>query len=179
MTALFKIVLSTAILGLAQAATAAQVTETRPVSGQADLCYQETLDAAAGAAPETLSTVACARALRQHSLTRNDQSIVLYNRGLIERAQGRDEAARQSFERAVALSRKVDMRNLALAQQAHKQGDYAVALQQYRLILESPYAADDVQKYRDQIERIKATAMLSLEQDAEITPAELAVSNGG
>ncbi|MDJ0917216.1 MAG: hypothetical protein QNJ05_05580 [Woeseiaceae bacterium] len=179
MIALFRLVLSVAILGLAQAALADTGTPPRPVQGQADLCYQETIDAAAGAAPETLSTVTCARALRQQSLTREDQSVVLYNRGLIERAQGRDDAARRSFERAVALSRKVDMRNLALAQQAHKQGDYAIALQQYRLILESPYAADDVQKYRDQIERIKATAMLSLEQDADIESAALAVSNEG
>ena len=179
MSALFKIVLSAVALTLAQVAVADATTESRPVSGQADLCYHETLKAAAGESPQTLSTVACARALRQHSLSREDQSIVLYNRGLIERAQGRADAARDSFERAVALTRKVDMRNLALAQQAHKQGDFAVALQQYRLILESPYAADDVQKYRDTIERMEATAMLSLEHGTQIKPAALTVNNEG
>ncbi len=175
MTALFKIVLSVAVLGLAHVSVAGPATESRPLQGQADLCYLETKQAAADISPEALSTVACARALRQQSLSREDESIVLHNRGLIERAQGRDDAALRSFERAVALSRKVDMRNLALAQQAHEQGDYAVALQQYRLILESPYAAEDVQKYRDRIERMKVMAVLSLEQDAETKSVALSV----
>lgn len=170
MPALFKLVLTIVFLGWAHTATATGDPDslTRPLGGQADLCYRETLAATAGKAQDQLSTVACARALRQTPLSREDRSIVLYNRGLIQRAQGRDAAARTSFERAVALSRSVDMRNLALAQQAHKQGDYAVAVQQYQLILESPIAADDVRKYRETIKRNRATAMLSLKQDADI-----------
>lgn len=177
MSALFKSVMTLILLGCAYIAAAGADAPSRPFEGQADLCYRETLAAAAGTAPQELSTAACARALRQMPLDREDQSIVLYNRGLIERAQGRDDAARNSFARAVLLSRNVDMRNLALAQQAHKQGDYVVAVEQYKLILESPIAAKDVQKYRDRIRRSKASAMLSLGRDSEVKSTAMTTRN--
>lgn len=108
----------------------------------ADLCFKETEKVANGADPETLSTIHCTRALRVKPLTREDRSAILYNRGIIQKAQGYLVAARASFERAVHLSRTVDQRNLALAEAARELGDYRVALEQYDLLTRSAFAAD-------------------------------------
>jgi len=106
----------------------------------AELCFQETVDAAKGADPSTLSTIYCTRALHDKPLGREDRSAMLFNRGIIHRAQGDLVAAQASFEKAVGLSRTVDKRNLALAEVARDLGDYSVALEQYDLLAKSSFA---------------------------------------
>lgn len=107
----------------------------------AALCYQETIKAQNGVAREALSTRYCQRALRDKPQSSEDRSANYYNRGLIELAQGKPVAARASFGRAVRLSRKVDMRNVALAQIAHKLGEYELAIEQYNLLVNSGFTA--------------------------------------
>lgn len=107
-----------------------------------NLCFEETEKVANGAEPETLSTVHCTRALRVKPLNRYDRSAMLYNLGIIQRAQGDLVAARESFDRAVYLSRTIDRRNLALAEVARELGDYRAALEQYDLLIESPFGID-------------------------------------
>lgn len=111
------------------------------VNGNADRCFEETLKAQNGGDPGQLSTALCQRALRFEPQGREDQSAILHNRGLIEQAQGDLVAARASFGRAVSLSQKVDMRNVALAQAAHKLGEYDVAVEQYDLVISSGFSA--------------------------------------
>ena len=146
------------LLALAQSASADPTAPDRPIYGHADQCYWETVKIRRGAQPEELSTLPCKRALRDRPLRPRDKSIVLYNRGVIERAQGDTEAARASFEKAVDLSRTVDMRNLALAQLAHRQGDYAVAIEQYELLLTATDAGPRVLANGDIIRRNLALA---------------------
>lgn len=105
----------------------------------AELCYQETVDAKKGADPSTLSTIYCTRALHDKPLSREDRSAMLFNRGIIHRAQGDLVAARASFEKAVNLSRTVDKRNLALAEVARELGDVNVAMEQYDLLAQATF----------------------------------------
>jgi len=107
-----------------------------------NLCFEETVKVANGADPESLSTIHCTRVLRVKSLGREDRSAMLYNRGVIQRAQGNLVAAQDSFQRAVYLSRTVDRRNLALAEVARELGDYRAALKQYDLLIESPLGVE-------------------------------------
>ena len=107
----------------------------------AEYCFEETVKVANGADPETLSTIYCTRALRAEPLRPEDRSAILFNRGIIQKAQGDLVAAQASFARAVDLSRTVDRRNLALAEVARELGDYRVALDQYDLLARSPLAA--------------------------------------
>ena len=112
----------------------------------ANLCFEETVKVANGAAPESLSTVYCDRALRVDPLGRKDKSAMLHNRGIIQKAQGDLAAAQSSFDKAVSLSTTVDRRNLALAEVARERGDYNVAREQYDLLASSAFASesDDV-----------------------------------
>ena len=106
------------------------------------LCFEETVKVANGANPESLSTIYCERASRVKPFGREYRSAMLYNRGIIQRAQGDLGAARASFDKAVRLSRTVDRRNLALAEVAREHGDYRVALEQYGLLTASDFGAD-------------------------------------
>lgn len=126
-----------------------------------DQCFQETVRVAQGADPDTLSTIACRRALRLEPLSRQDRSAMLHNRGIIEQAQGDLAAAKVSFERAVRLSKTVDIRNLALAQVAIKLGDYRVAFEQYDLLAASDFAADS-EKVLSSVHANRAQAMQAL-----------------
>jgi len=112
----------------------------------ANLCFEETVNVANGADLDSLSTIYCTRALRVEPLGRDDRSAILYNRGIIQRAQGDLIAARASFEKAVRASRTVDRRNLALAEVARESGDYRVALEQYDLLTKADFVvgSDDV-----------------------------------
>ena len=111
------------------------------VDQNANLCFEETVKVAEGADPATLRTVFCTRALRADILPRQQRSAVLFNKGIIQRAQGDLAAAQLSFERAVSLSRMVDRRNLALAEVARERGAYRVAMEQYDLLAKSTFAA--------------------------------------
>lgn len=108
----------------------------------ADRCFQETVAVANGADAQTLRTIYCTRALRAESLRPEDRSAILYNRGIIQRAQGDLVAAQESFDKAVRLSRTIDRRNLALAEVARSLGDYLVALEQFDLLTESGFGAE-------------------------------------
>ena len=148
------------------AATFLPVTESTAdpaASGPVDACYRQTVLAVQGVDPDRLSLAPCRSALREDSLTRNEKSIALHNRGVIQQAMGDAEAARVSFEHSVRLSRKVDMRNLALAQLAHKQGDYQVAVQQYELLIGAPEIDPELAKRRDTFERNRELAQSALE----------------
>ena len=104
-------------------------------AGDAGLCFGQTLLLAEGEPAVELSVASCNRALRIRTRDRNERSVAYHNRGVIEEAQGIRDAAYASFTKSVALSRMVDMRNVALAQLAFKHGDYIVALEQYELLL--------------------------------------------
>jgi tetratricopeptide (TPR) repeat protein len=103
------------------------------LNGDADQCFAETRKAVAGAAVSELSAASCRRALRHDPISRQDRSAMLHNRGLIQQALGELEKARASFAHAVRLSTTVDVRNLALAQVAHRLGDFELAVEQYDL----------------------------------------------
>ncbi|HEY5643719.1 MAG TPA: tetratricopeptide repeat protein [Woeseiaceae bacterium] len=123
----------------------------------AELCFEQTVHVANGAAPETLSTIYCARALKVTPLGRQDRSAILYNRGIIQKAQGDFVAARASFEKAVRLSNTVDRRNLALAEVARELGDYLTALEQYDLLTRSAFAVDSANVLVAVVERREET----------------------
>lgn len=161
----------TTLLLAASSAMAGNGVPARPAYGHSELCYQQTLLASHGTRPEELSTESCTRALRDTPMRPNDKSIVLYNRGLIERAKGNGEAARANFERAVALSRTVDSRNLALAQLAHQQGDYAVAIEHYELLVEAAALDSELAASRTAIGRNLALAEQAQLQQARRTEA--------
>ena len=112
------------------------------VDQNAAFCFEQTVHVANGADPEELSTVYCTRALRADPLRPEERSAILFNRGIIEKAQGDLIAARASFERAIRLSRTIDKRNLALAEVALELGDYRVALEQYDLLAQSEFALE-------------------------------------
>lgn len=111
-------------------------------SGIGNSCYKETVKVANGVDPDSLSTIHCSRALKAKLLSRKNQSAMLFNRGIIQRAQGDLVAARASFDKAVRLSKTVDKRNLALAEVARELGDHRVALEQYDLLTKSTFGAD-------------------------------------
>lgn len=111
------------------------------VNHYVELCFQETEKVTTGADPATLSTLPCTRALRSE-LSRTNQSATLYNRGIVQRAQGYLVAAQKSFEKAVQLSGKVDQRNLALAEVARELGDFQIAFEQYGLLNESEFITE-------------------------------------
>ncbi len=134
-----------AVIGLMTIAGVAQAEPTTGVSlnGNADLCFNEAQRAIGGADPATLNTAPCRRALQHDPISRADRSAMLHNRGLIEQAKGDLERALVSFSNAVRLSTTVDIRNLALAQAAHSQGEFALAVEQYDLLLKADYLAQD------------------------------------
>ena len=138
---MFRIYLSIVILSAMTMLSVDVASGALPVPN-AGPCYEETVRANSGADPNTLSTVACRRALRSEVLSRQDKSAFLHNVGIIQQAQGDLVAAKASFESAVRLSTTVDMRNLALAQVAFKLGDYRVALEQYDLLVASDFTGD-------------------------------------
>jgi tetratricopeptide (TPR) repeat protein len=116
---------------LAASAVADDSSRLQTLNGDAEQCFAEAEKAALGESANDLSTVPCRRALRQEPLSRQDRSATLHNRGVIQQAKGDLEKARSSFAHAVRLSTTVDMRNLALAQAAHKLGEFALAVEQY------------------------------------------------
>ena len=110
--------------------------------GYDELCYAETLKTNRQALT-SLSTVSCDRALRNLSVPKKRRSIIYHNKGIIQLAQGELKLARDSFQRSVDLSRVIDKRNIALAQTAHKIGDYVKAAQQYDLLITNITSFDD------------------------------------
>ncbi len=113
------------------------------VNHNVELCFEETVKVANGADPATLSTSPCTRALRA-DLSRKNESATLYNRGVVQRAQGYLVAARKSFEKAVQLSGQIDQRNLALAEVARELGDFDVAFEQYDLLARSGCGSEEL-----------------------------------
>ncbi len=162
-------------LAVATTALAAPSESPRPISGAADLCYQQTVKVARGEL-DNLSISACNRALRDAPLTRTDRSYVLYNRGIVQRAKGDLDAARASLERSVKLADTLDLRHAALAQVAYTQGDYSVAVRLYEMLLQSPSASPDVEKRRATIEKNLALAVSALRDEARIGDVVLNVS---
>jgi cytochrome c553 len=114
-------------------------------TGQSEVgnsCFKETVKVANGVDPDSLSTIHCSRALKAKLLSRENQSAMLFNRGIIQKAQGDLVAARTSFEKALRLSETVDKRNLALAEVARELGDHRVALEQYDLLAQASFGVD-------------------------------------
>ncbi len=132
-------------LALFAAAAAAEPAAQSSLNGNADQCFDEAQRAVTVDNPVGLSTMPCRRALRHEPISRADRSAMLHNRGLIEQAQGDLEAAKASFTQAVRLSVTVDRRNLALAQVAHKLGDFELAVEQYDLWIEQAASAQDAE----------------------------------
>ena len=132
-------------LVLSTAAAYAEPPATPSLNGNADLCFDEARKAVSADKTADLSTMPCRRALRHEPISRADRSAMLHNRGIIEQAQGDLKAAKVSFAQAVRLSVTVDRRNLALAQVAHKLGDFDLAVQQYDLWIEQGSSGQDAE----------------------------------
>ncbi|MEM1411242.1 MAG: hypothetical protein AAGH19_02710 [Pseudomonadota bacterium] len=77
------------------------------------------------------------RALRERPMSVERKAIVLHNRGVVQMQMGATTAARESFERSVKLAREVGMANVALAQLAHREGDFEAAVVLYDEVLTS------------------------------------------
>ena len=140
------------------------------LNGDAEQCYAETEKAVEGAAPDSLSTAPCRRALRFELISRADRSAMLHNRGIILNAKVDLEGAKTSFAQAVRLSTTVDKRNLALAQVAQKLGDTELAIEQYELLRDSGLAEEDPAAYATVLNNLAvATAALA---DGRIAAAD-------
>lgn len=128
-----------AVLAAAVGLSASGIAHAAPNSDEGlarhDRCYEETVRATAGTHPKHLSTVHCTRVLRAYSLSAEDKSAVLHNQGIVQQAKGQLNAAKDSFRRSVRLARRVDKRNLALAQVAMATGDFGLAIEQYDLLV--------------------------------------------
>ena len=101
----------------------------------AERCLAQTEKARYGKDPAKLSIESCNRALREGPYTNENKSAVYHNRAIIELAKGNSSAARKSLELAVTLAPEVGLQHIALAQLAHRQGDYLVASQFYDALL--------------------------------------------
>ena len=147
---LFSIILSTPAL----AGGAGMPVE----GGPAEQCYQQTVKASEGAPPSELKVVHCDRALIQRPPRKDIKAAILHNRGIVQMAKGQHDEARSDFERSVALSREVGVTHLALAQLAHKSGDYEQAVMLYDVILESGMQSEALATNRDIIENNRQIA---------------------
>ena len=127
----------------------------------AELCFEETVRARDGAAADSLKTLYCSRALKSDAQGREHRSRMFHNLGIIQEAKGDMDEAMRSYRRAVRHTRHVDMRNLALAQLAHKLGEYEIALEQYNRLVDSDFAKDRGE-VREKIARNRARALESL-----------------
>ena len=163
----------TALVGAVPAVLAGPNPWANVMSTYADACYQQARLADQQQNAAGLSIRSCNRALNFQQLNREDRSVVLHNRGVIELTLGNDQAARTSFARSVRLTRKVDMRSLALAQLAHKQGDFRTAVEQYDKLLQA--ADPGMATYRDAIVRNRLLALDSLRPQS-VTPVAQAAA---
>jgi tetratricopeptide (TPR) repeat protein len=136
-------------------------------------CYRETVKASKGADPSTLSTRPCTKGLRA-STNRVNQAALLHNRGIVLVAQGHLDEARLDFERSVGLSSEVGMPHIALAQLAHRQGDYETAIAMYDLALSSGTDNPAVQRNLALIRenRDRAENRMSNAQVAGLSPGQ-------
>ena len=136
-------------------------------------CYRETVKAGKGADPTTLSTRPCTKGLRAYA-HRVNQAALLHNRGIVLMAQGRLDEARLDFERSVELASEVGMPHVALAQLAHRQGDYETAVAMYDLALSSGADNPAVQRNLALIRenRDRAENGLSNVQVAGLSPSQ-------
>lgn len=110
-----------------------------------DRCYQETVKAVGGIRPERLTIAPCTRALKAQPLSLENKSAILHNQGIVQQAKGDLKGAKTSFYRSVQLARKVDKRNLALAQTALATADYTLAIEQYDLLIASQVLESELQ----------------------------------
>ncbi|MEM7280016.1 MAG: hypothetical protein AAF438_00095 [Pseudomonadota bacterium] len=138
--------------------------ESDPLFVLAEQCYTESMRT--GSSHE-LKVDACNKALEIWYLAPSDRSLVLHNRGVIQLANGDLQGARGSFDESVELAEAIGMQNLALAQLAHKQGDYVVALEQYDILLSAQTQDPIVLENRDLIARNKERAAQALAQYKE------------
>ncbi len=121
------------------------------INGALRDCYRASDESIAGTNLHHRGTVACNRALH-YSPTRELKASALHNRGIIELYAGKEEAASESWERAVALSDKVSITHFALAQLAYRRGDLARAYDLYDALMKCNLDAPDLAGYKDVIQ---------------------------
>ena len=135
-------------------------------SADALACYAQTNRLSRGGDPDTLNTAHCNRALEQGPHTRDHQSAMLHNRGLIEMAQGNPEEARASLEASADLATEIGPQHLALAQLAARQGDRQRAMELYAALAASdsrnPLIADNRALFERNLQRLGAETGLAV-----------------
>ena len=131
-----RISLAVATLGwlLATAPVGAAEPDSR-TGNWGEQCVQQATTANDVADPSELSLFACDRALRKTPQSRERRAAILHNMGVITLAQGELEVARAHFERSIVEDPRPGITQLALAQLAHRQGDFERALELYDELL--------------------------------------------
>ena len=117
------------------------------INGALKECYKASDRSIAGTNPHHRGVVACNRA-RHYSPTNELKASALHNRGIIELYAGKEEAAYESWERAVALSDKASVTHFALAQLAYRRGDLARAYDLYDALMKCNLDAPDLAGYK-------------------------------
>jgi tetratricopeptide (TPR) repeat protein len=130
----------------------------------ANQCYLETVKALQDQDATLLSTRACEKALRLGPHTDAQDSAMLHNKAIIERAMGKLDAARLSLDESVRLAPQAGKPHLALALMLHHHGDYAGAIELYRQLTHDSTASEFVIQNYDAIVRNMAYAQQAQEK---------------
>jgi tetratricopeptide (TPR) repeat protein len=132
-------------------AVAAAPASTDKINGALKDCYRASDQSVAGTNLHHRGVVACNRALH-YSPTKELKASALHNRGIIELYAGEEEAAFESWERAVALSDRASVTHFALAQLAYRRGDLARAYELYDTLMKCNLDAAGLAGYKDAIQ---------------------------
>ena len=135
-------------------------------TGRADsssvACFAQTQRIGAADRSEPLSTASCEQALTVAPYTREHRASVLFNRALIEQANGDGVAAMLSFDAALVQDPSLVEAKLARAQLAHQMGDYAAAVIGYAELLEKHGDSLLVRRHQQALERNLGSARRAL-----------------
>lgn len=133
------------------------------MSSAANMCFEQAERAASGTPAVELSTASCNIALDNRPLGPQQEVAMLHNRGVIQMAQGYNDAAVESFELAIEKSDRVGPPHVALAQLSLKRGNFRQALELYDAILESGESEALVRNNRESLEHNRTLAQTRLE----------------
>ena len=136
--------------------------ETGTADSNAKTCFSTTQKIAVTVPGTVLETAACDRALKAGPHTQAHKASVLFNRALIENANGDHFSAMQSLGQAVSMDGDLVAAKLTLAQLAHRLGDYATAVSGYAELLGEYPNTRLVRDNRDLLERNLQRARQSL-----------------
>lgn len=135
-------------------------------TGRADrsaiACFKQTERIGKLGEARRLSPEPCDQALQKGPYTDEHRASVLFNRALIEQANGDSEIAMLTFDAALALDPSLVKAKLARAQLAHRLGDYATAIIGYAELLDSHRQNSLVQRHQKALERNLGSARSAL-----------------